>query len=127
MPTKEKVPLFHCTQPCSNCPYRTDAPLKLWHKSEFKKLLETENNQMGATYKCHKNNGSICVGWLMKQDENRLPSIMLRIALSTHNITREYMDSLKSPAPLFKNVREMIKANFPEILKNIKDENNNNF
>ena len=115
--TENKVPLFHCTQPCGNCPYRTDAPVKHWHKSEFKKLLETENDAMGATYNCHKNNGSVCVGWLMKQDENRLPSIMLRVALSANKITREYMDSLHSPAPLFKDVKTMIKANFPELLK----------
>lgn len=112
-----KISLFECTQPCGNCPYRTDAPVKHWHKEEFKHLLEMENDQMGTTYLCHKNNGSICVGWLMKQDENRLPSIMLRISLSKHNVTREYLDSLHSPAPLFKDVKTMIKANFPELLK----------
>ncbi len=112
-----KVALFQCTQPCSNCPYRTDAPLRHWDKAEFETLLESETDQFGKTYGCHKNNGSICVGWLMKQDENRLPSIMLRIALSKHNITREYLDSLHSPAPLFNTVKEMIKANFPQLLK----------
>ena len=30
-----QVPLFHCTQPCSNCPYRKDAPVKHWHKTEL--------------------------------------------------------------------------------------------
>lgn len=116
-----KVPLFQCTQPCSNCPYRTDAPLRHWDKEEFRTLLEGETDhnsqQLGVTYFCHKNNGSICVGWLIKQDENRLPSIMLRIALSKHNVTREYLDSLHSPAPLYKDVKTMIKANFPQLLK----------
>lgn len=116
----KKVNTFHCTQPCSNCPYKTDAPLKLWHKSEYEKLLETEKDYMGSIYACHKNNGSICIGWLMKQDENRLPSIALRISLSNHNITREYLDSLHSPAPLYKDVEEMIKANYPHILKKSK-------
>lgn len=112
-----KVPLYHCAQPCSNCPYRTDAPLKLWHPEEYDKLLVMEKDYMGAVYNCHKNNGSVCVGWLMKQDENRLPSIMLRISLSKHGVTRQYMDSLHSPAPLYKDVRAMIKANFPKLLK----------
>jgi len=62
----EKVPLFHCKQPCSNCPYRKDAPLRLWDKYEFKKLLQYESDMIGTVYKCHKQNGSICVGWLMK-------------------------------------------------------------
>lgn len=112
-----KVSTYHCTQPCGNCPYRTDAPLQLWHKSEYEKLLHYEKDQLGTIYNCHKNNGSICVGWLMKQDENRFPSIMLRISLSKNNITREYLDKLHSPVPLYKNVTEMVKANFPELLK----------
>jgi hypothetical protein len=113
----QKVELFTCTQPCNNCPYRTDAPLKHWHKEEYKKLLKMESDQMGAIYHCHKNNGSVCVGWLMKQDENRFPSISLRIALIKHNVNRKYLDSLNSPARLYRTVKEMIKANYPELLK----------
>ena len=115
-----KVKTFTCTQPCSNCPYRTDSPLKLWHISEYEKLLAKENEYLGSVYNCHKNNGSICIGWLMKQDENRFPSIMLRILLSKHNITRKYLDSLHSPAKLYKNVKAMIKANYPKLLKKVK-------
>lgn len=114
---EKKVPLFHCTKPCDNCPYRIDAPLKLWDKSEFEKLLNSETEQFGKVYNCHKSNGSVCVGWLMKQDENRFPSIALRIALSTHKVTRKYLDKLKSPVALYKDVKEMIKANFPELIK----------
>lgn len=113
----KKVNHYTCTQPCNNCPYRTDAPLKLWHKSEYEKLLKLEDDYLGTIYGCHKNNGSICIGWLMKQDENNLRSIMLRISLSKHKVTREYLDSLHSPAPLYKNVKAMIKANFPSVLK----------
>jgi len=112
-----KVELFGCNKPCGNCPYRTDAPLKLWHKSEFQKLLNKENEMFGAVYRCHKDNGSVCVGWLIKQDEDNFPSIALRMALSKNNITRVYLDSLSSPAPLYKSIKEMIEANFPELLK----------
>lgn len=117
MTPENKVSLFHCKQPCGNCPYRTDAPVRHWDKSEFETLLDSETHQFGTIYNCHKNNGSVCVGWLMKQDENRLPSIALRMALTKYNVTRLYMDSLSSPFPLYKNVKEMIKANFPSILK----------
>jgi len=113
-----KVPLFHCVSPCNNCPYRTDAPLKLWDKHEFERLLENENDHMGSVYMCHKKNGSACIGWLMKQDEQNFPSISLRLSLLKNKVTREYLDRLSSPAKLYKNVRAMIKANFPEILKN---------
>lgn len=121
-----KTLLFNCKQPCNNCPYRTDAPLKLWDKSEFETLLNSETDQLGNVYSCHKNNGSVCVGWLMKQDENNFPSIMLRIALSKHKVTREYLDALKSPAPLYKTVKQMIRANFPSILRNKKLLNGSN-
>lgn len=114
---KNTVQLFHCTQPCANCPYRTDAPLKLWHKSEFKKLLDKEHDYLGAIYYCHKKNGSACVGWMIKQYEANFPSIYLRIALSKHNVPEIYFSSLSSPVPLFDNVTAMIKANYPELLK----------
>lgn len=111
-----KVETYTCTQPCGNSPYRTDAPLRHWDVSEYEKLLQMENDPLGSIYGCHKGNGSICIGWLMKQDENRFPSIMLRISLSKNNITREYLDALHSPSPLYNNVEEMIEANYPEIL-----------
>ena len=110
-----KVSTYHCTQPCGNCPYRIDAPLKLWHKSEYEKLLRMEGDQIGTIYNCHKNNGSICVGWLMKQDENNFPSIALRISLSNNHITRSYLDSLSSPSPLYRDIKSMIKANYPKL------------
>jgi hypothetical protein len=117
---------FKCSQPCNNCPYRTDAPLQLWHKSEYEKLLQMEQAQFGAVYGCHKNNGSICIGWLMKQDENNFPSIALRISLSKNNITREYLDGLHSPAPLYKSVKDMIKANYPRLKTGRREKQNKN-
>lgn len=115
MPKKEnkKVELFQCTQPCNNCPYRKDAPLAHWAVEEYEKLLETENDIMGVTYGCHKNNGSVCIGWLMKQQERGLPSIKLRMALSKHDVSFEYLEGLTSPSPLYDTVEEMIEANYP--------------
>lgn len=112
--------LFDATKPCSNCPYRTDAPVKHWHRDEFKKVIESEQAVIGAVFNCHKDNGSVCVGWLIKQVENDLPSIGLRLSLSRHQVTREYLDSLASPAPLYKDIRAMIRANFPGLLKTMK-------
>lgn len=108
---------FTKKSPCNNCPYRKDAPLKHWHKDEYKRLLSTENELLGTVYGCHKNDGNVCVGWLMKQDENRFPSIALRMELSRKQITREYLDALSCKSPLYKNVKEMVKANYPELLK----------
>lgn len=107
-------PFFSGTQPCANCPYRVDAKRQLWDKYEFAKLLEEDKKQFGGTYLCHKNNGSCCKGWLIDQDKRGFPNIALRMALSSKNITRVYLDKLKSRVPLFSSILEMCKANYPE-------------
>lgn len=111
---------FECTQPCSNCPYRTDAPVRLWAKEEFADLLANETAQLGVTYGCHKQNGSMCIGWLIDQERRDFPSIMLRIKMSIERVSREYLDSLHSPAPLYRSVNAMVRANFPQLLRKAK-------
>jgi hypothetical protein len=106
---------YYKKSPCNNCPYRLDAPLQLWDKVEFEKLLASEKLQLGSVYGCHKDDGHVCVGWLMKQDENRFPSIMLRMSLSNNKVTREYLDTLHCKTGLYNSVEEMIEANYPEL------------
>jgi hypothetical protein len=110
--------LFSKKQPCNTCPYRTDAPLRHWSVEEFKDLVQHEADEMGVTYMCHKKDGCVCVGWLMDQDRRGLPSIALRLSLLKHNITRTYMDALRSPFPLYESVQEMCIANYPDTFKN---------
>jgi hypothetical protein len=102
-------------QPCNNCPYRKDAPLKHWSIQEFRDLLASEKTQFGTVYACHKKDGHVCVGWLMNQDNRGLPSIALRISLSQNNVTREYLDNLTSPAPMFLTVKGMCQANYKSL------------
>lgn len=104
------------TQPCNNCPYRKDAPLRHWAKEEFVNLMEKDGEQMGSTFGCHKKDDHVCVGWLIDQDKRRLPSIMLRISLSQNKVTTEYLDKLHCKAQLFPNIKEMVKANYPELI-----------
>jgi len=106
--------------PCNNCPYRIDAPLKLWHIEEFKKLLHAEGTTLGRVYGCHKNDNHVCVGWLIDQDKRYFPSLSLRIDLSRNNVDRSYLNNLKSPVPLYNSIREMAYANYPQ-LKLLKD------
>lgn len=107
---------FKPTQPCGNCPYRKDAPLALWHCEEFKKLHANDKLQFGPLYDCHKRDGTVCIGWLMNQDERSFPNINLRLKLSKEDITRKYLDSLKCSSERFATIEEMIEANFPELL-----------
>jgi hypothetical protein len=112
----EQKKLFECTSPCETCPYRKDVKLALWSVEEFKDLLEYEKSFMGTTYLCHKKNGSICVGFLMNQNERGLPSLALRMSLidEREEIAEGYMNSLHCDAERFETVEEMCRANFPD-------------
>jgi hypothetical protein len=110
---------FERKSPCQNCPYRKDAPLRLWDKCEFQALLRNEDNVLfGKVYQCHKKDGHVCVGWLMMQVKDKEPNINLRILFSTKNVPIAYRDSLFCKAPMYENVKDMILANYPELIYN---------
>lgn len=108
-------------QPCNNCPYRTDAPLQFWDKQEFVNLWKEEKNeQFGKVFGCHKKDGHICIGWLLKQRDRNYPNINLRLQLIRKSVTAEYLESVSSPVPLYPSVESMIKANYSSIIKKTK-------
>jgi hypothetical protein len=106
-----------CATPCAKCPYRKDAPLALWSADEFKQLLATEDDLLGATYGCHNNDGTVCRGWFIDQRERGFPSIALRMTLATRNIDADAIDRITAPegVELFSDIYTMSKANFPTI------------
>ena len=113
---------FNQTHPCKDCPYRKDAPLKHWHKDHFKEVLEgiqseKQGGLCGKAFGCHKNDGEVCRGFLMDQLKNNLPSIKLRLAISRGNVKSGYLDSVCSKVEMYKSAIDMVKANFPELLK----------
>jgi hypothetical protein len=110
MPDK---PYFSRQQPCKDCPYRCDAPLQQWDKSQFQRLLEVENDDMGNTYLCHRNDGAACAGWLLDQHRRHLPSISLRMKLAAHRVPHSWLEGLSSPVPLYQSVQAMVEANYP--------------
>lgn len=103
--------------PCNTCPYRVDVPLRYWDIGEFKDLMISERDFFGKVYGCHKNDGRVCVGWLMDQDKRGFPSIALRMSLSNNNINRTYLDGLTCKSPLYESVEQMCEANYPEYFK----------
>lgn len=100
--------------PCGNCPYRKDAPLRLWSVEEFYLLTKNENSELGAIYGCHKKDGHVCRGFLMNQVERNIPSIMLRLDLIKEEVSKEYLDRLNCKKPMFSSVEEMCEKNYPE-------------
>lgn len=89
--------------------------MQLWAKVEFEQLLENDKKLLGASYLCHKQDGSCCKGWLINQKQRKFPSIKLRMQLSKNNIDRNYLDKLHSSVPMFESIEEMASANYPEI------------
>jgi hypothetical protein len=115
---KDKDVRFALKSPCNNCPYRMDAPLQLWDKIEFKKLLEyervpSEQFEKQTAYGCHKKNGNYCAGWVMQQIQRGMPSIPLRLALL--KAPKNYVEELHCESEMFDNVEEMCYANYPEL------------
>lgn len=106
---------FKGTTPCKDCPYRIDAPLRKWDVGHFVDLLKNDAVYMGVTYHCHKNNGSVCRGWLIDQDNRNFPSIALRLELSRKHVTREYLDKLHCRSAMYGSVQKMVEANYPEL------------
>ncbi len=106
---------FKAKTPCKNCPYRKDAPLRLWHYQHYIDLLEEDKKQFGGVYACHKKNGSVCIGWLMMQDKNRLPSISLRMKLMKDKVDESYLDSLHCKSDMYETLQDMVTANYPEL------------
>lgn len=108
------------TSPCNNCPYRKDAPLQHWSILEFLDLIKADSDYMGKAYGCHKNDGSLCTGFVMNQDKRGMQSIALRISLSKNQITVDDLDKLTCKSEMFDTIEEMAIANYPAIKKILK-------
>lgn len=106
------------TRPCENCPYRKDAPRRLWHRSEFEGVLAAEQSEFGKVYSCHKQvvlateERGFCAGWLLDQKKRGLPSIALRLALMHEPNDAAVLKSVNSDGlEMFPTVKAMCRAN----------------
>jgi len=107
---------YDTMEPCRSCPYRIDAPLGLWHPSEFENLAATERSQLGAVFGCHatrhRREPSVCAGWLLKQRDADVPSIALRVELSRTPGAAEALRTVSDGGhELYDSVEDMIEAN----------------
>ena len=101
--------------PCGNCPYRKDAPREHWHPDEFKKLIASDRSVLGSVFLCHKQNGHVCVGWLLNQRARNVPSLALRLALMSGPEAKKLNEALRSATDggheLFDSIEAMCAAN----------------
>lgn len=108
---------WNTREPCGSCPYRKDAPLRLWHPSEFDNLLEQDADPIqGRAFGCHatiKNDStSVCAGWLLDQKRRGLPSIRLRMALMQSEDAQRCLEKVSDGGyELYGSIEEMVAAN----------------
>ncbi|PYF68418.1 DUF6283 family protein [Pedobacter nutrimenti] len=104
-------------QPCKDCPYRKDSENQKWCKEEFENLLDKDADFIGSVFGCHKKDNHVCVGWLMDQVNRNFPSISLRFSLISNSVNRNYLNGLYCKSAMYSNINEMVKANYPELLR----------
>lgn len=109
---------FDRTKPCESCPYRLDAPRKLWSREEFEKLLVMDASERGCIYQCHQerklpeSEHRPCIGWAIDQKKRNTPSIMLRMGLMMKEGMGEWFAKLDVGEPgLFRSLAAMCRAN----------------
>lgn len=108
----------HMTRPCENCPYRKDAPLKHWHRTEYESVMAGEQSQMGTTFACHKQRDlpqerrGLCAGFLADQKERNVPSIALRLVLMQDEGARQAYENVDtSGLEMYPDAETMCRAN----------------
>lgn len=107
------------TEPCKSCPYRRDAPRKLWAPVEFENLLRQDADPLhGSTFGCHEGRKlplaeqRMCVGWMIHQKRNNTPSIMLRLQLRKNAALDDLYAKIDEKMPgLFRTLAAMCRAN----------------
>lgn len=95
-----------------------DAKIGHWHKDEFRKVLASEDDQMGVIFQCHSDiqkpsmERSMCAGWLLDQKKRDLPSISLRLSMRTDDSVAQAVQNVSDGgAKLYETARDMCYAN----------------
>lgn len=99
-------------RPCSGCPYRKDCPSGVWHRSEYEKLAEYDQEtalQPIGVFLCHDGDreSTLCRGWLDCHDKSQL--LALRIAVSMGRCDQKIFKLPASPVPVFESGTEAMK------------------
>lgn len=117
---------YEAREPCKTCPYRKDVARRLWHPSEFEKLLHADADPiMGPTFLCHLDGKKppevrgFCVGWLLDQRARSVPSIQLRLSLLRNKAAVDQLEEAHAPdgVDLYESIEQMCRANGVRVRK----------
>ena len=97
-------------KPCSNCPWRIDAPREYWDPKHFEDIYHTCQDDGMNVMACHKSregNFLPCQGWARVMQFN---SIGVRLAVMQGTLKLEEVNDCNGPR-LFRTFEEMLHAN----------------
>jgi hypothetical protein len=106
-------------QPCSNCPWRRDAPREYWDPQHFKDIAVSCRDDGLSQMLCHcagdlppeQARDVICQGWVRVVG---LDAIGVRLAAMRGAVTPEELEDVDRP-DLFDSFEEMMDANGVEL------------
>jgi hypothetical protein len=103
-----------CRRPCSNCPWRKDAPTEHWDPEHFREIWRDCQDDGLHMMLCHHANEvsapedkPICQGWVRVMGHD---AIGVRIALVRGRVTRREVEDKEGPE-LFETFEDMLLAN----------------
>lgn len=100
-------------RPCSNCPWRVDAPREHWDPTHFAEIWRNAQDDGIHIVLCHKTkvktapDAPVCQGWVRVVGER---AVGVRIALYKGRVTVDEVLDRGGPA-LFKTFAAMLRAN----------------
>lgn len=110
-------PLRLRREPCGNCPFLKSAPLAYWHPDEYRRLLDLRGQEAGRSFGCHKDrhgpveDQQMCVGWLLWQRRNRVPSISLRVCLIRNKSEMRRFKEMVGDEQCYHSISELVADN----------------
>lgn len=109
-------------KPCGNCPFRKQATLAHWHPNEYIMLKDMQRKEGDfepgrGVFGCHKDSEKkpadreMCIGWLIHQRDEGVPSIALRIRLSSDNAALMQFEACEPDGEQFTDIDELVRVN----------------
>src|SRR5262249_36385402 len=97
-------------RPCSNCPWRVDAPRRHWDPSHFVEIWHGCQDDGIHVMACHKSTSQrrlLCQGWVRVMG---FGAIGVRLAMICGEVTASEVADQGGP-PLFRTFAQMLRAN----------------
>lgn len=108
-------------KPCPNCPFRKDAKLAYWAPGEYLMIRDLDakqgNIESQTVFGCHKDrhgpreDQEVCIGWMLYQRANGIPSIALRLKLMREPECAKQYNEAEADGEMYETIDELVETN----------------